>query len=351
MKIAIVKTAGLGDVLRTTMLLPALKRLGGGVEITWITAPDATLMLVHNPYLDRVALVTDLPTAPWRFDKYDWVLSLDESIETAIQAQSLSAVRFTGVYTSGVECLHYTADVSDWFRMGLLRPGSADGLVAANELKRRNTATFGSILYKCLDLPFPVSRPQIFIPSEYLKTARAWISNSRISRCAHIVGLNSGAGPRWQLKKLDEQKSSYLAGELVNQLGTGVILLGGEAEYQRNKRIEETTALPIVTTGPSEWDLLHFSALVSLCDLLITTDSLALHIGIATGVRTISFFGPTSSEEVDVFENGTKIVTDLSCRCCYLATCDKSPNCMDSIAVSELIDKARMSLKQCSSRE
>ncbi len=38
--ILILKTAALGDVLRTTSILPGLERRHGSIAVTWLTAGD-----------------------------------------------------------------------------------------------------------------------------------------------------------------------------------------------------------------------------------------------------------------------------------------------------------------------
>ena len=70
---------------------------------------------------------------------------------------------------------------------------------------------------------------------------------------------------------------------------------------------------------------------------LITTDTLALHIGLALGRQVVALFGPTSHEEIDLCDSGKKLFAELDCLGCYLNDCDKSPDCMDLITPEMVI--------------
>ena len=41
---------------------------------------------------------------------------------------------------------------------------------------------------------------------------------------------------------------------------------------------------------------------------------------------------------------GEKIAPDLDCLCCYRQTCDKQPNCMQSISVDDVFQAVRRQL-------
>ena len=56
-RIAILKTAALGDVLRTTSILPGLARCHPGMQVTWLTASSARELLEHNPLIDQLELM------------------------------------------------------------------------------------------------------------------------------------------------------------------------------------------------------------------------------------------------------------------------------------------------------
>ena len=77
--------------------------------------------------------------------------------------------------------------------------------------------------------------------------------------------------------------------------------------------------------------LREFFSLLSLSDILISSDTLALHAALALKKKVVGLFGPTSASEIELYGRGEKVVAPVSCRCCYLPDCDVEPNCMESI--------------------
>ena len=73
----IVKSAALGDVLRTTSLLPALCK-SGAWNIWWLTVPGAAPLLKGNRRLKGVFTLKSLPDR-----RFDLVLSLEEDLDLA----------------------------------------------------------------------------------------------------------------------------------------------------------------------------------------------------------------------------------------------------------------------------
>ena len=153
------------------------------------------------------------------------------------------------------------------------------------------------------------------------------LNNSKI-----ILGINTGGGNRWQLKKWVLQY--YI--ELIELITTAypdvkIILFGGPEEVGFNKKIIEEVDKKVVNAGCDN-SLMQFTSLINLVDLFFTPDSLGMHIAIALNKPTLVNVGPTSPWELDVYNNGTIIYNDsMDCIGCYNATCDKNNNCMNTL--------------------
>jgi len=346
MRVALIKTGALGDVVRTTALLPGLRRLDPKLELTWITAPGALELVQGHPDVLRAVVIDDDPDAAWRHERYDWLLSLDDDVEACRLASQLGAARLSGAYETPQGERRYTADLEPWFGMGILRPRELGGLDEANALKKRNAKTVATIFYETLGLPFPVGRPYVGLAARYIEAARRLLANLGLSGGSPLIALNTGAGARWEFKSWGEDQTAELAQRLHDELGVGVLVLGGSAERERNQRIVARAGRSRVVEAPTNLELLAFTALIGLCRVLVTSDSLALHLGTALDMPVIAFFGPTSGAEIDVYGRGEKIITPLECRCCYLKTCDIRPHCMQSIGLPTLFEAVRHWLPQ-----
>lgn len=332
MNIALIKTGALGDVVRTTSLVPALRRQFAPVAITWITSAAAHPLVTGIDAVTPV-VIDDPPGAPWRRMRYDWIISLDDDHMSCETATALDGARRSGAFIDVEGGRVYTSDVAAWFGMGILRPLALGGLTAANALKRANTRTYGDLLYEGLGLRAPVAPPVVVVPEEARRAAAAWIA-ARLPADARrrrmMVGLNTGAAGRWQFKSWGIDASAALARRLAGA-GSTVVVLGGAAEAGRNAAICARAAHPRVVAAPTDLALLEFAALIAACDVLVCSDSLAMHLAVAAGVPVTALFGPTSDAEIDLFGRGEKIVAPVPCTRCYLPTCDVTPNCMQAI--------------------
>ena len=336
-RVALIKVGALGDVLRTTALLPGLRRLVPRLELTWVTAREAFPLVPGPPLVSRVVNYLDPPDRPWRHDCYDWVISLDDEPASCELASALCGRRLSGAYRDDEGRLCYTPDVEPWFGMGRLRRPEDGGLTRANELKRSNRNDYGTLLYRALGLPQPVERPILAVPGEDRARAIEWMKARRGDHRV-AIGLNTGAGGRWRYKSWGTDETARLASLTAGRLDALVVILGGPAERERNAKIVERAKCPAVLAAPCDLPILSFAALIEQLDALVSSDSLAMHIGIALRCPVVALFGPTSDAEIDLFGLGEKMVTPLDCRCCYLSDCDVRPNCMQSISVDSVAE-------------
>jgi len=83
-------------------------------------------------------------------------------------------------------------------------------------------------------------------------------------------------------------------------------------------------------------DLKDFSKDINDCKIVVSGDTLSMHLGLALEKNVIAIFGPTSSNEIYGYGRMTKIISPLKCVCCYKRNCEKKPNCMDAIKLKEV---------------
>jgi heptosyltransferase-2 len=71
----------------------------------------------------------------------------------------------------------------------------------------------------------------------------------------------------------------------------------------------------------------------------LTSDSLALHIGVARRIPIVAFFAPTSGAEIELYGRGEKVLSTASDYCTYRSDVDTS-----TITVERLVAAARNTL-------
>jgi len=127
-----------------------------------------------------------------------------------------------------------------------------------------------------------------------------------------------------------------LARRLTQHNGWRVAVLGGPDEAERNRHIAAMCPEVVETgTGHSE---LEFAALIQRCDVVVTGDTMAMHVAIAGDVPCVALFGPTCEQEITLYGHGEKLVTSLPCSPCYRRACERSPSCMDSISTDRVLE-------------
>jgi heptosyltransferase-2 len=73
--------------------------------------------------------------------------------------------------------------------------------------------------------------------------------------------------------------------------------------------------------------------------VVVAGDTLAMHLSLALGRRTVVLFGPTSAAEIEMYRLGEKIAPHMDCLGCYKSCCDFVPNCMDLIT-TDMVEAA-----------
>lgn len=321
-RLLIVKSAALGDVLRTTALLPVLARRHRG-GVWWLTAPAAAPLLSGNPRLRGVLTLSGgrlEGKVPAR--GFDRVLSLEEDEGFAAAARDLCRGELVGIYR-GSDGLSYTASSARYYDMSLLNRDPDGGLREANALKSANRLTYAGLWSAVLGL-HGNHRPQLVLTDADRRPARAWLSRRGLKKAP--IGLNAGAGARWPSKQVGFEQACALARSL-GRLGRPVVLLGGQDERERNRKIAAATEALQAPLSP----LRVFAGFVERCAAVVTTDSLTLHVATALGRPAVVLVGPTSFSELDVYGRGEKLRPAGGCACFYRPRCSRARHCMDEI--------------------
>jgi heptosyltransferase-2 len=331
-RILIVKLAAVGDVLRTTSILPPLKKKHPGAHITWITKSAAAPLLRGNPMVDRV-LVTEGNYIEYLYnEQFDLGICLDSDPHSATILSTAHCRERRGFVCDSAGCvLPVDERAHEWWLMGM-----------NDEKKRTNRKTYQELMYDICGLELPAARPQLAIDEESAKTARMFLEkNSSLNGVSRIIGINTGGGGRWQYKKWTfEGYVGFIELVKKNHPDVGIVVVGGPEEVELNRRIMQRIGDGIVDAGCDN-SLNEFAAIINTFDVLLTSDSLAMHIGVALGKPTVVIVGPTSPWELDVFGRGDVLYSDIECLVCYLSRCDKTVTCMSTLLPEYVLSKVK----------
>lgn len=325
-KILVVKLAALGDVLRTTCLLETLHRVYQNPSIVWITAEESVSLLGNNPLIREVWTPNAVGLQRARLTAFDMILSPDCDRDAAMVASIPASQERRGFFwDSSSNQVVFTAETEkELFTL------------SHNDIKKKeNRKTYQQLVHEVCGLSSQPVGNIIFQPlPEEIRSAESLLQSSDpFNSSALKIGFVTGAGRRWQRKSWPPEYYVALARTVLEKHPqAAVYLLGGSDEESLNEGIlQQIDFLDRVFKINTVESIRLFGAVFTFMDLVVTGDTLGLHLAIAAKKRVVCLVGPTSGYELELYGLGQTIITPLDCHCCYQGSCDHNPSCMESI--------------------
>ena len=193
LRILIIKLDSMGDVLRTTSVLPALREEHPACFITWITRREAVELIVHNPLLDELLVLESGALSQLLVRKFDLVLGLDMSRDSGALCALARAADKRGFSIDAAGALFpLNESAKEWFYLGL-----------NDRLKKENCKSYQQILLELCGLPAArLHPPQYYITEEENRCGRDLVVNLGLDPSRPVIGVNTGSGSRWKMKSL-----------------------------------------------------------------------------------------------------------------------------------------------------
>jgi heptosyltransferase-2 len=324
-RILLVHLEALGAVMRSTALLPAIRRKYPGAHITWVTQKPAHLLLAENPLIDRVLTTEADDLLKLSALEFDIALMVDKGQKSA---GVLKLTRADLVYG-------FTLDA----RTGAVLPATDAARelweIGLSDRKKfvENRKTETRLAHEALELG-PWLRDEYVLrlseaeKREVARRRREWAPSGEI-----VVGLNTGCSGVIAYKKLTVEKHRELISELA-ETGVRIVLLGGREDTERNERIG--AGLPVIQS-PTGSGLRDGIMSVAACDVVVTGDSLGMHLAIALQKWTVAWFGPTCAHEIDLYDRGVHVLSAASCGPCWKRSCSRTTMCYDLVSIDDLM--------------
>lgn len=291
------KVTSLGDVLRTTPLLTALKERHPEAKITWLVDEAAVPLLSGNPLLDRVLVVDAFVPFQLMREQFDIVINLEKhpgvcALADMVDAWARYGFRFDAMtgscqaYEKGQGFLQYIRDKS------------------TPDPERR---PWQQNLIEMLGLEW---KEQPYVLGYY--------PNNEL---LFDVGLNHMVGSKWPTKRMPEEHWLAVA-KALEASGLRVSWQQGLDNLHRY----------------TEW--------ISSCRVILSQDSLGLHLALALGKRIVGLFGPTDPSEVCLYGQGETIWSETCPQMpCGQPQCLLERHCMAEIPVHRVLEALQRQLK------
>jgi ADP-heptose:LPS heptosyltransferase len=329
-RILIIKLAAMGDVLRTTPILRGLKKACPDCNITWLTEPNVLPMLQGISEIDRLLAYNSESVLQLETESFAEVYCFDKEPRATGLVMRICGERKVGFGMSPFGNVMPLNRESEYvFELGINDP-----------LKfRLNNRTYPELIFECAGLHYPEPQEYIFPDlSAEIEEARSFLQSLGVRPGSLRVGLNTGAGDIFATKKWTEEGYAELASRLIEDFGVSILLLGGPCEVERNARIAEQARFPLINTG-NDNSIRRFCGIIGNCDLVVTGDTLAMHLAIGLKVPVLLLLGATCHQELELYGRGAKVISDFDCSPCYLNVCPREISCMQAMR-PEVVYKA-----------
>lgn len=327
-KILLIKRAAMGDVLRTTTLLPGLKRKYPGSSVFWVVDEESIDLLKNNPHIDRIIPFTPENWLPLFVEKFDVLISLDKDPGATALATKIDCPKKFGFGLNEHGNLSIFNPSSDYaYRLGV-----------DNDLKFfKNTKTYQEIIYEMTEIEYQ-KEPYVFsLTQNDRRKAEEFFKGRRAKKKRPAIGLNTGAGTKFETKQWPPAHFRKLICLLTTRLEANIFLLGGARERALNKSMERVAPKKIINTG-NDHSPREFAGFIEAMDIVVSSDSLGMHLAIALGKKVIALFGPTCPQEISLYGRGAKLFAGVSCSPCYKSTCPDM-TCMRAITPEQVFEE------------
>ncbi len=326
----IVHLGALGAVVGSTSLLSAITRKYPRSHVTWVTDSPAHHLIQNHPCIDRVLTTQESDLLSLQVLQFDVAFVIDKSIKAAAIAQSTQVEQVFGfkVQARGGAIVPATEAAKELWSLGLSNQKKFFG----------NNKPETQLMIEALELG-PYQRDEYWLP--LLSAEQGLLMQRRnemlsLNKKNWILGFNTGCSSAIAYKKLTiQQHRDLIRRALVRFPDAEIVLLGGPEDTKRN--IEIAQNLPVIQT-PTTAGLRDGLISVACCDVVVTGDSLGMHLAISQKKQVIAWFGPTCAHEIDLYDRGVAVLSSAPCTPCWKRTCEKDKMCYDQVSLEEIIN-------------
>lgn len=287
-KVLLLKECCLGDVLMVTPVARAVRRAFPDCEIVFGVGEFAQAVIANSPHIDRVVLYPRIwnPRNDWsllrrfryvrqlRREQFDLILCMEMGSRIAAICRMIGAPVRAGFNWRGEGLLH-TVRLRRW-------PNDRSGVSA------------GLALLELLDIP-DAGRELEFHPTDAGRTeADRLLRDAGVTDGTRVVAVGPGGGDNpgttMPTKRWPADRYRALVERLTALPGIRVVLIGGPGDRDITGAVGAGRNV-LDIAGQVSLDVT--GALLRRCALYIGNDSGPLHLAVASGIPTVSLFGPT----------------------------------------------------------
>jgi heptosyltransferase-2 len=340
MKIAVFLPNWVGDVVMATPALRALREHFAGAYLIGVLRPYVAGVLEGAPWLDAMLCLDH--RGPWS--------QRVPAVAVQLQQRRIDlAVLFPN---------SFRAAVAAWLggcrrRIGYARYGRrlllTDALEPVRDQHGRRMPSpiidAYNLLAERAGCPKPSYRMELFTTPKDEAAAEAVWRRFGLERCREVICLNPGAA-FGAAKYWPAEHFAALARDLVDQRGSGILVLCGPGERDLARKIVEMArgkdgSGPVHSLADEPLSLGLTKACVRRAGLLIATDSGPRHFAAAFDRPVVTLFGPTHIAWTETYyPKAVRLQKKVDCGPCQQRVCPLDHRCMTGLHPAEVLAAA-----------
>lgn len=279
------RKVSLGDVLRVTPLLNIYKN----DYVTWVTDESAFPLLVNNNYIHRLLKLDWITANHLKKERFDSLINLEKVPGICSFSDDIYSVRRFG----------FRFDPEQ--RKAEAYDNAYEPLVVSSspELKKSNKKTVQELLFEMIGKKWR--------EEEYI------LGYSPKSKEKYDIALNTQVGQKWPTKAWPIKNWDILEKRL-------------KKEYKVTRQDKQDKKILNNLNDYIDW--------INSSKLIVTNDSLGLHLAIALKKKVLGIFGSTPAKEVYFYGRGKAILPfgNFDCAPCFEKECKNNEFCLDYIS-------------------
>ncbi|MFH0753391.1 MAG: lipopolysaccharide heptosyltransferase II [Candidatus Omnitrophota bacterium] len=346
-KVLIVNPFGIGDVLFSTPLVAAIKAQDPSISISYIGNARTAAFLLHDPRLHKVfsyerdEFVAVYKTSPWQF-LIKWKKFVEtlrtESFDTAYDLSNGSPLGLA-LFLTGIPQ-----------RIGFDYKGRGRWLTQKIPLKGYEGRHVAEYILDLMDGPGrPVGSSghmNLYVSEKDHTWALDWMQAHGFSAKGFMVFF-PGGGASWGkgagLKQWPVEGYVKLSEKIIERSKCPIILMGDKNEGSLCRSIASRYPARIFSLA-GQLNLTQSVALMRQARCVVANDGGPLHMAVASGVATVSIFGPVDPLVYGPYPAGLShrvVVKGLPCQPCYrnfrMSGCGHQ-RCLKDLTVDEVFE-------------
>lgn len=345
MKILIIKTSSLGDIIHALPVLEYLRQAEPAATIDWVVDEAFVDLVSGNPLINRV-----LTVAFRRWKKAPFARrtrrELVSFIQTLRQERYDLIFDLQGNLKSGLVCAFGRAPL----KVGFSRAHQQERL---NALFTNRKVGFlppdknaGQRYLRIVSAPFALP-PESVVPHGDIYT-----SPEDNAHAQQMIGAAAGRplmlfhnGTTWTTKLWHAEGWKQLADALLLHYPQATILLSWGTAEERMLAEEIARHIGDRAVVLGKMSLKQFVAVLKRVDLVVGGDTGPIHLAAAVGTPTVSFYRCTDGSLNGPLGRDHMIVqSPLPCTKCLRKSCERDEECRKSISVKAMLAAAESCL-------